>query len=59
MNHPRWITNNPVAAKALTAADLAYERERAAARDLPLAEKVAAYKAAKDRREAAYAETLK
>lgn len=49
-----WITNIPSVAKKLCAADRAYAAARAAAIDLPLAEKVYAYQRAKDARALAY-----
>lgn len=49
-----WITNNPEAAKALQAADTAFDLAKAAASNLPLAEKVAALRTAKTQRQAAY-----
>ena len=50
-----WLTNNPDAARELSLADARYDAARRAAEHLPLAAKVAAYRAAKDRRTADYA----
>lgn len=50
----RWLTNDPEVAHRLRAADAAHEAARAAARHLPLAEKIAAYRQAREAREAAY-----
>jgi len=49
-----WVTNNPKAARALRAADIAYERAKFMAIGLPLARKVEAIRAAKAVRQAAY-----
>jgi hypothetical protein len=49
-----WVTNNPNAAKALKAADAKYEKAKTAASNLPLKEKVAALRKAKEARQAAY-----
>jgi hypothetical protein len=49
-----WLTNNPEVAIGLRAADLAYERARSRASHLPLAERVVAYREARERRNAAY-----
>ncbi len=54
MQTPHWITNDPAAAKALKAADKAHDKARALAANLPLADKIIAYRAAKDARAAAY-----
>jgi hypothetical protein len=54
MERPAWITNDPAAAKALRAADRAYDKARAAASGLPLAEKLEAYRAARAARQRAY-----
>ncbi len=51
---PSWISNDPQAIKALRAADRAYEKAQAAAANLPLAEKIEAYRAARCARQAAY-----
>ena len=48
-----WFSNDPIVAKALRAADRRYEKARSAARDLPLAEKIVALRAAKADRKAA------
>jgi hypothetical protein len=50
-----WLTNSPEAAKALSEADSAYDAARKAGQGLPLAEKISAYRKAKEDREAAYA----
>ncbi len=49
-----WMTNDLKAADALRAADAAWEAARKAAENLPLAEKIEAYRAAKDARRDAY-----
>ena len=49
-----WLTNNPEAAEALRKADATWEAARKAAEHLPLAEKVEAYRQAKDARRIAY-----
>ena len=49
-----WITNNPETAKLLRAIDAEEAAEREAAKDLPLAEKVEAYRKAKHRRQDAH-----
>lgn len=54
MTNPTWITNIPSVAKKLRAADRAYEAARAAAINLPLAEKVHAYQMAREARALAY-----
>lgn len=54
MSAPHWITNDPAAAKRLKAADARYYNARKAAADLPLAEKVAAFRLAADLRLAEY-----
>jgi len=54
MNTPHWITNDPAAAKALKAADKAHDKARAFAAHLPLADKIIAYREAKEARAAAY-----
>jgi hypothetical protein len=51
---PGWLTNDPEAAKKLRKIDAEYERARAAASGLPLAEKVEAYRKAKEVRQKAY-----
>jgi hypothetical protein len=51
----QWLTNDPEAARALRAADKAHDKARAKAINLPLAEKVKAYRQAKDIKIAAYA----
>ena len=43
-----WITNNPKAAKALRAADLAYEQAVALMGGMLLADKIVAVRAARD-----------
>lgn len=43
-----WVTNNPEAAKALRAADLAYEQAVALMGNMLLADKIAAIRAARD-----------
>jgi hypothetical protein len=50
-----WLTNNPEAAKALRHADSRFNERREAAKGLPLALKVAAYRQAKARLEADHA----
>ena len=50
-----WLTNDPAAAKALRHADKRLQERREAAKNLPLAEKVAAYRYAKARHAADYA----
>jgi hypothetical protein len=54
MFRPEWITNDPEAAKALIAADRAYEKAQSDAVHLPLAEKIEAYRAARYARQEAY-----
>ena len=55
MNRPTWVTNDPEAARALAAADKAFERAKVAAGRAPtLAAKVDALRAAKEARRAAY-----
>ena len=49
-----WLTNDPQAAAALAKADREWEAARKAAEGLPLAEKVEAYRKAKDARREAY-----
>lgn len=49
-----WITNSPEIARQLHKIDADHEAAREAARHLPLAEKVAAYRAAKITHQAAY-----
>jgi hypothetical protein len=49
-----WLTNDLQAAEALRAADRQWEAARKAAENLPLAEKIEAYRAAKDARREAY-----
>ena len=49
-----WMTNDPESAKAFIAADKAYDAAREAAKGLPLAEKIIAYREAKEARQAAY-----
>ncbi len=49
-----WLTNDPEAAAKLAAADRQWEADRKAAESLPLAEKVEAYRRAKDARREAY-----
>lgn len=49
-----WLTNDPDAAAILRAADRRYARARARAKNLPLAEKVAAYARAKTERQVTY-----
>lgn len=44
-----WLTNDPKAAKAFRQADAQYDRDRAAAKHLPLAKKVEALRIAKTR----------
>jgi hypothetical protein len=53
-SQPGWITNSPEAARALRAADAAYDRALAAAAGLRLAEKVEAIRAARAARDATY-----
>jgi hypothetical protein len=50
-----WLTNNPEAAELLRQADARYGATRQAAEHLPLAAKIEAYRAAKERRVADYA----
>lgn len=54
MTGPGWITNDPVAAGRLRAADQAYETAAAKASRLPLAGKVAALRDARAVRDAEY-----
>ena len=49
-----WLTNDLQAAEALRAADRQWEAARKAVENLPLAEKIEAYRAAKDARREAY-----
>ena len=49
-----WLTNCPEAAEALCKADANYAAARKAGAGLPLAEKIAAYRKAKEDREEAY-----
>ena len=49
-----WLTNHPEAARALRKADQEWEAARKVAESLPLAEKVEAYRKAKDARREAY-----
>ena len=49
-----WVTNIPAVAKKLRAADRAYAAAREKAKDLPLAEKVYAYRVAKENLELTY-----
>jgi hypothetical protein len=51
---PFWLTNDPEAAEALRKADRDWEAARAAGANLPLAEKIEAYRKAKDARREAY-----
>jgi hypothetical protein len=51
---PSWISNDPNAVKVLKAADRAYEKSRADAAGIPLAEKIEAYRVARCVRQAAY-----
>lgn len=53
-----WITNDRAAARKLRRADEQFTAARARAADLPLAEKVEAYRAAKAALEAAYAKVV-
>jgi hypothetical protein len=50
----KWLTNDPEAAKKIIKADKDYAKARAAAVDFPLAEKIEAYRVAKEAREIAY-----
>jgi hypothetical protein len=50
-----WLTNSPEAAELLRQADARYAATRQAAEHLPLAAKIEAYRAAKERRVADYA----
>ena len=52
--NPTWITNSPAIAKKLRAADAAYAKAREAAKALPLAEKIIAYRKATNDLQAAY-----
>ncbi len=54
-----WLTNDPESAKAFIAADKAHDVAREAAKGLPLAQKIEAYRAAKEARRLAYAEIMK
>jgi hypothetical protein len=54
-----WLTNDPKDALALKAADNDYLRARDAARDLPLDEKIVAYREAERARLAAYDNVMK
>ena len=49
-----WVTNSPVAAAALKAADKAYDKAIDAARGMRLADMVVAHREAKQVRDAAY-----
>lgn len=49
-----WLTNNPDAAEALRRTDAEWEAAHKAAENLPLAEKIIAYRNAKDARREAY-----
>ncbi len=49
-----WVTNNPVAAKKLRAADMRYERAKIMTQGMRLGEKVEAQRAAKAQRQAEY-----
>jgi hypothetical protein len=49
-----WFTNDSALASRLRAADWRYERALSEARDLALAEKVSAYRKAKELRDAEY-----
>lgn len=53
-----WLTNDPEIAAALRAADEAYAKARDKAKGLPLAEKVAAYRAADAARELTYSAVI-
>lgn len=55
---PAWVTNSPEAARKLQAADAAYHRAKAAASGLRLVEMIAAIRAARVERDAAYAAVL-
>ncbi len=49
-----WITNNPETAKLLRSIDAQEKADREAARNLPLAQKVEAFRLAKKRRQDAH-----
>ena len=49
-----WVTNDPIAAEKLRAADRAYERAKIMASNLPLGAKIDAHRAARRERDAAY-----
>lgn len=49
-----WLTNDPIAARMLRAADRGYQRRLSAAQGLALAQKAEAIKAARLARAAAY-----
>jgi hypothetical protein len=49
-----WLTNSPAAAAALRCADKRFHDARIAAADLPLADKIIAFRAARERAEQDY-----
>lgn len=49
-----WLTNDPIVAAKLKAADRQYNSDIEAARELCLADKIQAHKAAKQRQDDAY-----
>jgi hypothetical protein len=55
MTDTGWLTNNPQAAAALRRADARFNATRAAAKNMPLAQKAVAFRQAKARHEADYA----
>jgi hypothetical protein len=54
----KWVTNSPVAAKALLKADKAFDKAMAEVKSLPLGKKVEAIRLAKAMREMAYNKVL-
>lgn len=53
-----WVTNDPATAEKLLQADERYEIAKLMARDLPLAQKIDALRAARRARDTAYEATL-
>jgi hypothetical protein len=58
MATPGWVTNDPEVAKRLRAADRRYEAAKLYWRGSTLGEKVAAYRKAKEDRDAEYARIM-
>ena len=54
-----WITNHKPSAKALTAADRAYDKAKLAAQGLSLADKIVALREAKSAKVKAYARAVR